>query len=133
MPTVTTGILDTGTGCISIYVDVIPTPWLVEVQPIRINEKAASDKVFSAEGAICLLVKIGKQKAKAAFRVAPKQETKTIFDTAFINTENDIIETISRQIVPRNEHAVDIFESFAGKDTVQILIGIMSRFVREAW
>lgn len=63
-------IFDTEASPNFIQKDVLPTPWLVDVQPIRVNVKAAGDTAFIVKGVFCLSVKIGGHMVKAAFRVA---------------------------------------------------------------
>lgn len=46
MPAMVTAMFDTGDGPNLVRKDVLSTPWLVNVQPIRVSVKAASDTAF---------------------------------------------------------------------------------------
>lgn len=57
--------------------DILPSPWLVDVHPIRASMKAAVDTTFNVEGVIRLSVKIKGRKTKTNFGVAPRLAKKT--------------------------------------------------------
>lgn len=64
--------------------DVLPTPWLANVQPIRTNTRAAGDTTLRVEGLVHIIVEVGGHKASAVFGVSSNLPIKMIFGTMFL-------------------------------------------------
>lgn len=114
-----TAIFDNGFGSNLIRENVLPTPWLANVKPIRVSVISIDDTAFIVECVIRLLVEINMHKTKEAFEVAPKLATKMFFATAFTNREIDGAETKCRQIIPKSGRTVAVVSSFEDQDAVQ--------------
>lgn len=80
--------------------------------------KAAEDKKFKAEGAICPTVVLRVLKTTIVSPIAPKLATRTVLGTMFIDIKIERIEINNEKTVRRGGHAVAIVGNFVDENAL---------------
>lgn len=66
-PKIVTALFATGAGPNLLWKDVVPTPWMKRIQPVRASIRAAGDTTLTVEGIVRLQGKICKHVTTAVF------------------------------------------------------------------